>query len=69
MQFLLWISEPETGLPGQGDAEAFGAVYKYRPCCTRLKISSLLCISEPEPGVPGRRDAGAVVAGFKSHLC
>jgi hypothetical protein len=64
---LLGISEPEPGVPGQGDGEAFGAVYKCHLRCTEM--SSLLWISEPEPGVPGQREAGAVVAGYKSRLC
>jgi hypothetical protein len=61
MLSLLGILEPEPGVSGQGDGEAFGAVYKCCLCSTEM--SALLWISEPEPDVPGQRDAGAVGAG------
>ncbi len=61
------ISEPEPGVPGQDDGEAFGAVYKCCLCCTEML--SLHGISEPEPGVPGQQDVGVVVACYKSRLC
>jgi hypothetical protein len=52
MSTLLWISEPEPGVPGQGDSEAVGAGYEYRLCCTRTKMFSFFDISETEPFVP-----------------
>jgi hypothetical protein len=30
--------EPETGVPGQGDGETFGAVYKCRLCVLFLNV-------------------------------